>query len=185
MADDDSALLGQLALGDTSALAVLYERYRRPVYGRALIEVESRPDAEELLQDAFVLLWKKRKRLTIVGDSLLPWLLVSVRYLAQNRRRHLGRRRTTTLDERPEPSSDRNPEEVAARRELYDVVERSIRKLGGIDQEIFRLCVIEGLSYKQAAAKLETSHAVVRNRLGRARASVRADAAAYLTEEGR
>lgn len=184
MSTDDLALLGRLAQGDTSALTVLYERYSRVVYARAFSTVESRPDAEELMQDVFLLLWKKRRKVEIHGESVLPWLLVSVRYLGMNRRRHNTRRSADSLTDRAELAGGTDPERIVAQRHFVEVIEASIAKLGQIDRAILQLCVVEGLTYKEAAARLETSHAVVRNRLGRARAAVRADAAAYLGEEG-
>lgn len=186
MPADDRALLGRLAQGDSSALSVLYERHSRPVYARAFATVDSRPDAEELMQDVFLLLWKKRRKVEIYGDSVLPWLLVAVRYLGMNRRRHNQRRSADSLSDRGdrEPAGGADPERIVAHRHFIEVIEASIAKLGAIDRAILQLCVVEGLTYKEAAVRLQTSHAVVRNRLGRARASVRADAAAYLREEG-
>lgn len=184
MPADDLALLGRMAQGDASALSVLYERYSRPVYARAFATVESRPDAEELMQDVFLLLWKKRRKVEIYGASVLPWLLVAVRYLGMNRRRHNLRRSADSLTDRIELAGGADPERIVAHRHFIEVVEASIAKLGQIDRAILQLCVVEGLTYKEAAVRLQTSHAVVRNRLGRARASVRADAAAYLGEEG-
>lgn len=185
MSGDDSALMGRLARGDTSALTELYERYSRVVYARAFSTVDSRADAEELMQDVFLLLWKKRKKVAIHGESALPWLLVSVRFLALNRKRHNHRRSTNSLSEREDIASGADPEKIVARREFIEAIEASIARLGPVDRAILQLCVVEGLTYKEAAMRLKTSHAVVRNRLGRARAAVRADAAAYLGEEGR
>jgi RNA polymerase sigma factor (sigma-70 family) len=184
MSADDSALMGRLARGDTSALTVLYERYSRVVYARAFSAVDSRADAEELMQDVFLLLWKKRKRVTIHGESALPWLLVSVRFLALNRKRHNDRRSTYSLSERKDIDGGADPARIVARSRFIEVIEASIAKLGPVDRAILQLCVVEGLTYKEAAVRLKTSHAVVRNRLGRARAAVRADASAYLGEEG-
>jgi RNA polymerase sigma factor (sigma-70 family) len=184
MSADDSALMRRLVRGDTSALTALYERHRRVVYARAFSAVDSRADAEELMQDVFLLLWKKRRKVTIQGESALPWLLVSVRFLALNRRRHNHRRTTYSLSEREDIAGGADPARIIARRQFIEVIEASIAKLGPVDRAILQLCVVEGLTYEEAAARLKTSHAVVRNRLGRARAAVRADAAAYLGEEG-
>ncbi len=171
--------------GDASALADLFDRHSRPVYARSFVELGSRPDAEEITQDAFMLLWKKRKRIEVVGESVLPWLLVTVGYLSANMRRHRQRRMTEVLEE-PHPASQvLDPALIVARGELQQVVERALERLAPPDRRIFQLCVVEGMSYKEAARHLNTSHAVVRNRLSRSRRSVRADLNAYLMEDER
>ncbi len=44
-----------------------------------------------------------------------------------------------------------------------------------LDQEIFWLCVVGDLSYKQAARQLGISHGSVRNRLSRLKARLRTE----------
>lgn len=178
---DDRATCARLAAGDQSALSQLYGQYRRAVYARAYLEVESRPDAEEVLQDAFVLLWKKRRKINLVGGSVLPWLLASARYLGSNKRRHSARRSALPLEERPVGSLD--PEQIVARRDLDELVREAVARLDPIDRAIVQLCLVDGLSYKEAAVRLRTTHAAVRNRLSRARFAVRADLSARMNEE--
>ena len=58
---DDAELLRRAREGDTRALSALYGQYCRVVFARAFLETGSRADAEELMQDEFLLLWKKRR----------------------------------------------------------------------------------------------------------------------------
>jgi RNA polymerase sigma-70 factor (ECF subfamily) len=44
-----------------------------------------------------------------------------------------------------------------------------------VDQEIFWLCLVGDLSYKQAARQLGISHGSVRNRLSRLKARLRSE----------
>ena len=110
-AADESTLLGELAEGGEGALAALFERHRRAVYAQAFMETGSRADAEEVLQDAFLLLWQKRRRIRLVGGSVLPWLLVTARNLARNRRRYQQRRSTAQLFEGPADQGE-DPEAI-------------------------------------------------------------------------
>lgn len=172
-AADESTLLGELAEGGEGALAALFERHRRPVYAQAFMETGSRADAEEVLQDAFLLLWQKRRRIRLVGGSVLPWLLVTARNLARNRRRYQQRRSTAQLFEGPADQGE-DPEAIVARGELARLLERALGRLDEIDRRIVQCCLVDGMSYREAAAQLQSTHATVRNRLSRARSSMRA-----------
>lgn len=169
---DDSALLASLNSGNQVALTALYERHRRPVFARSFIETGSRADAEEVLQDAFLLLWQKRRRIRLVGESALPWLLVTARNLARNQRRYQAHRAAVDL---PVVLVDAttDPEYLAARNELAAVIDAALEALDPLDRQILHLCLVDGMSYLEAAERLQSTHATVRNRLSRARKSLR------------
>lgn len=181
---DDAELLRRAREGDTRALSALYGQYCRVVFARAFLETGSRADAEELMQDVFLLLWKKRRKIQFAGTSALPWLLVCTRHLSANRRRYNHRRATETLPTDLQTGAGSEPEARAVRAQFMASIDASVARLDPTDQEILRLCAVEGLSYREAADALGISHGAVRNRLGRARAVLRTDAAAY-TEGGR
>lgn len=178
-ASDDTALARELARGSEHALAELFRRHRRPVYAQAFAETASRTDSEEVLQDSFLTLWQKRRRVRLVGNSLLPWLLVTAKNLARNRRRYQQRRVVQELTEHPAPGGS-DPASVVARNELATVLADVLERLEPLDRQIVQLCLADGLSYREAAERLRSTHATVRNRLSRARGAVRA----HLEAEG-
>lgn len=55
---EETWLVAQIAAGDARALTKLYERYSAPLFSYALRMLGSTPDAEEVLQDAFVRMWR-------------------------------------------------------------------------------------------------------------------------------
>ena len=52
---------------------------------------------------------------------------------------------------------------------VLEDVTRAVSRLPEIDQQIFRLCLVEDLSYADAAAQLDVQVGSVRNRLSRLR----------------
>lgn len=169
---DDRALLEELAAGSEAALAAVYERHRRPVYAQGFVETRSRSDAEEVLQDAFLLLWQKRRSIVLVGGSALPWLLITARNLARNRRRYQGRRATSQLrEDTADHRSD--PARIVMKHELAELLEEAMAGLDPLDRRIVQHCLVDGMTYREAAEQLQSTHATVRNRLGRARRMVR------------
>lgn len=102
----DVELFALVRRGNRQAFRALFRAHQRTVYWAAFSVVRSRPDAEEVLQDAFLTLWNKRAGIHLVGESLVPWLVTTARYLALNRRRSEVRRPRDSLH-RDEPDRNR------------------------------------------------------------------------------
>lgn len=166
---DDRPAVERLRHGDRDALTELYTRHAGTVYWNAYGVLRSRADAEEMTADAFLTLWTKRHDVEIYGISALPWLVVTVKNLSRNRLRANERRSADHLDDVEPTSNTPSAEELAALDEAMRLVRDVVRRLPPVDQDIFRLCVIEELTYKEAAARLGLKHGSVRNRLSRVR----------------
>lgn len=172
--EDDAVLLRRLCDGDDTALSELHERHVEAVYLVTRRLVDSASDAEEVTQDAFLLLWRKCRRVDLVGTSCLPWLLTTANYLARNVQRAARRRSQRVAAALSDDlASPRDVGAEAARNLELEQVGRIVATLPQIDQDVFRLCVVDGLSYKQAAYQLRTSHSAVRNRLSRVRGALK------------
>ena len=57
----DSDLISLVAGGDGPALMTLYDRYNRPAFGLAFRILSDAATAEEVVQDAFLSLWRNAK----------------------------------------------------------------------------------------------------------------------------
>lgn len=166
-------LLARVRRGDREGLRVLFRRHLPTVYGAAFVVTRSKPDAEEAAQDAFFLLWQKRSEVNIVGDSVLPWLIVTARFEAFNRQRAASRRRTVPLIEDLDTDDSDSPETIVMAAELQRRLTAVIDELAPLDRDLVTLCLIEGLSYEDAAESVGITRAAVRNRLSRARQQLR------------
>lgn len=124
-------------------------------------------DAEDTVQETFVVAWRRLRAVRLVEASALPWLLVTCRNLARNALR--ARRGTIALDETVLPDDRTRHERV----EELAWVREAVLRLGGTDQRVIHLCLVEGYSYAEAADHLGLSVPVVAKRLERARAKVR------------
>ena len=155
-----------------AAFGAVVRRHGGPLYAVAYRWLESPADAEEIVQDAFVLLWRKRSAVRLVGDSALPWLIVTVKHLAANRRRARLRR---TRHEREVPVEPVVIDVAVERGETADLLRRAFAALPERDAAVARLCLVEDVTYAEAAARLGMTEGAVRNRLSRARARLRRD----------
>jgi RNA polymerase sigma factor (sigma-70 family) len=180
VSDMDS--LARIQRGDREGLRVLFRRHLPIVYGAAFVVTRSAPDAEEAAQDAFFLLWQKRSELKIVGDSMLPWLIVTARFEASNRRRAANRRETVPLIEDHDIRVSDSPETIVLAAELQRRLTVAIEDLPPLDRDLIISCLVEGKSYADAAESAGVTHGAVRNRLSRARQQLRTQMTAERNE---
>ena len=101
MTPTDLGLLQRIAARDPAALAELYDRHSRLLFGLILRIVGDRAEAEETLQEAFVRVWTRVETYDPQGGGPLPWIvrvarnfaIDRLRAAAPRRRRHTGARR--------------------------------------------------------------------------------------------
>lgn len=171
----DRELLVAMRTGDQSAFDELFTRHYRPVLASALARMRSRPDAEDVAQEAFALLWERRHGIALAGDSVLPWLLVTVRYLGLNRLRSIARRATEGRDLDLIAAPGAGVDDVVHATRLVEAVEAVVAGLSEIDREVYRLCLVDGRSYDDAARRLGLPSSTLRGRLARLRARLRGE----------
>ena len=170
----DVELLRMLPPRDAQSFRKLYDRHVQAVYLYALSIVRSHADAEDVCQEVWVVLWTKRSRVVLLGQSVLPWLLVTARFKALKRSESL--RRHDHLPLRPDlmlASQANDPEVSVEYSELGEHLRSIVSSMSQIDKEIYELCVQQGKSYESAARALGSSSGAVRNRLSRVRKRLR------------
>ncbi len=173
---NDRELLDRAVRGDRLAFDQLYLRHVRPVYFQAYAVVRNEYDAEDTTQEVFITAWKKITGIRIVDDSLLPWLLVTARYTALNKRRQSQRDASRQLPfDGDVIDSSMTVEETAAHDELLARVGKAVAALSEPDQRLYELCINGDRTYAEAADELGVTHGAIRNRVSRIRQRLRAD----------
>jgi RNA polymerase sigma-70 factor (ECF subfamily) len=171
VSDDD--LLGRCIRGERHAFGILFDRHSRTVYATAILVVRNAADAEEVVSDAFVTLWRKRENIRILDGSVLPWLITTARFEALNRRR--ATRQSLSLDDEIDTHRSVAADVTVAELALSQQLDAVINQLAFVDRQIVLLCLVDELSYEDAAQHLGLTHATVRNRLHRARKQLRTE----------
>ncbi len=180
----DRELLAACARGDRNAFAELMGRHGKAVLAFARSRVPSRDDADDIAQEAFVLLWERRSRVMLATDSALPWLLVTVRLKALDRAKTIARRRTDSIESvdafAAPPAGE--PPELATRRALAAAVSSVVDGLSPIDRALLERCLADGESYESVAAAPGLTRPQVRGRLARLRIRLRGQLASAREE---
>jgi RNA polymerase sigma-70 factor, ECF subfamily len=106
----DLTLLQRVAARDTTALAELYDRHSRLLFGLILRIVGDRAEAEEILQETFLRVWTRADIYDARVGGPLPWMVRVARNVAIDR---LRARRSRAAIDTPAPG-DRIAEAVPA-----------------------------------------------------------------------
>lgn len=180
----DSHLAERIAAGEQAAFVQLMRRYNRKLYRTARSIVRDDAEAEDVLQDAYLLAYRSLSRFR--GDaSLSTWLTRIVVNEAIARLRKTTRRaKVISLDcdmeyaprtSEPEAAAERSdqPDQTAMRAEARRLIERKIDDLPEAFRTVFVLRVLEEMSVEDVAAALGIPEATVRTRHFRARSMLR------------
>jgi RNA polymerase sigma-70 factor, ECF subfamily len=91
-AQDDAALVGALKRGDSQALEELYRRHSPRCFALLVRMLRERSDAEEVLQESFVDIWRRAGEYSTARGAVEAWILVIARSRAIDRLRTRGAR---------------------------------------------------------------------------------------------
>jgi RNA polymerase sigma-70 factor, ECF subfamily len=89
----DTQLAAALGAGEVDAMDVLYQRYGGPAFSLAVRILGDRARAEDVVQEAFVRVWRRVGSFAADRGSLRTWLLTVVRNCAIDNLRGSGRER--------------------------------------------------------------------------------------------
>lgn len=86
---DDRELVRRMKSADEGALDMVMRKYSSQMLAVALQVLRRRPDAEEVVQDVFMGLWRSPERFDTGKGRLLTWLMILARSRALDRLRRI------------------------------------------------------------------------------------------------
>jgi RNA polymerase sigma-70 factor (ECF subfamily) len=163
----DEQLMVQLQAGVDDALAVLFQRYHRFVFGIVLKIVRDRGEAEDVMQTVFLEIFRSVAQFDPAKGSLKVWLLQYAYHRAINRKQHLSRRSFYSQQsiEELEPflSAKHTTFGQFAPAELHRLMQQGLATLDQPQKRVVELASYEGLSMKEIADKTGESLSNVRH----------------------
>ena len=162
----DVELLHAVARGDEAALARLYDAYRVILFGLLVRILNSREEAEDILQDVFIQVWRRAKDYDEKRGRPFTWLVTLARSRAIDRLRQLGARQrlaTGAAQEQTETVSDALTDTIrVAQRET---VQQALAELPEEQRNTLMLAYFEGLTQSEIAAKLKAPLGTIKTRM--------------------
>jgi RNA polymerase sigma-70 factor, ECF subfamily len=166
LADED--LMQLVRRGDSEAFEVVYERHATAAFSLAYRIVGTRNAAEDVVQEAFLSLWRSGARYDRSRGSVRTWVLGIVHNRAID-----GLRRSMVHDRRR--ASDEGIEERFEARERTDVeaarndeareVHAALRALPAEQCKVIELAYFGGFSQSEIADMLDTPIGTVKGRM--------------------
>ncbi len=149
-------------LGEEEAFEQLFREYFASLSLFAIKLISNESEAEDIVQDCFESLWKRKKSLTHI-DSIKSYLYTSIRYRCINflKKRKKNFDQESVLSKTADITPDIESLVVMAEtaKELYSAIESLPPRM----QEVLRLYYLEGKSYKEIGEMLNTAPGTVRN----------------------
>ena len=165
--DADRAVLALVTDGQLDALQELYDRYRTMAYSIALRITQDAPLAEDVVQDAFLGVWRNAARYVEGRGSVKTWVLSIVHHRAVDAVRR--RRPTTELPEREDvpPPALTLPDiwhDVAAGLDRAEIA-AAMRTLSDVQREAIELAYWAGLTQQEIAQRTGAPLGTVKSRV--------------------
>ncbi|HZW21000.1 RNA polymerase sigma factor [Noviherbaspirillum sp.] len=184
---NDAELARRIADGDKAAFEQMMRRHNRPLYRTARSILKDDAEAEDALQDAYLLAFRNMGKYR--GESSLStWLTRIVVNEAIARSRKSNRRAEViqlagdgespgalehAMAHETDESNTGQPERAAMRADARRLLEQKIDELPAAFRTVFVLRALEEMSVEETAACLGIPEATVRTRFFRARSMLR------------
>lgn len=167
MALDDLDLLTACAEGDEQALGSLYDRFGKVAYGLALRVVRDAALAEDVVQEAFLTVWRQAASFDSSRGKPSTWILMLV-----HRRAVDAVRRQSRFNALPDQLEVAAPEAVVAEgadddaelRESRRDVQAALEALSAGEREVLDLAYWGGLTQSEIATALGIPPGTVKSR---------------------
>jgi RNA polymerase sigma-70 factor, ECF subfamily len=165
--DTDRALVARIEGRDADALAVLYDRHAARLMGLAHRILGKTGEAEEVLQEVFLYVWRSASSFDASRGTVLAWLLVVTRSRAIDRirsRRPMSRAALRDLDEISNTPGTQDVEADSATRQWESLCRSAIADLPADQRRVLELAYFGGLTHQEIAEETSTPLGTVKTR---------------------
>ncbi len=160
----DEAVVALAARSDDSALAELYDRFGRVVYGLALRMLRDRALAEDAVQDVFLDVWRIAHRFLPERAKASTWILTLAHRRSVDIVRREERRRADALELAPEPVGNASDENAWLRFER-ERVQNALKQLSDPQREALELAYYGGFTQSELAERLGQPVGTIKSRM--------------------
>jgi RNA polymerase sigma-70 factor, ECF subfamily len=160
-------LIRQVANQDRDAFSQLYDRFSTLVFTLAMRMLKARSDAEDLLQEVFVQVWRQAQSYSAERGSPEAWIVNIARSRAIDKIRSIRRRERSLVltDDPSRAESSDNVESSAAESETRLAMNSALANLPEAQRKVLELAYFAGLTQTEIATRLAEPLGTVKTRM--------------------
>ena len=162
----DEALMARMGEGDADALALLYDRQHRAAFSLAFRILNDVGQAEDVVQESFLAVWRHAARYDPAKGRPRTWLLTIVHHRAINQvRGRLAPGQLAALDDGLLDARQPEVWQEAFDRMRREDVRAALDELPAEQRTAVELAFFGGLSHSEVAARLGLPLGTVKSRI--------------------
>ncbi|WP_246043124.1 sigma-70 family RNA polymerase sigma factor [Fodinibius saliphilus] len=168
--DDEVQLMKRIQSRDAYALEELYELYERLLFSMVLSIVKKREEAEDLLQEIFVKIWKKAESFDPERGNVYSWIVTVARNKAIDRIRSKGyktqKKQSVSIHE-PLFSLEGDkydPMETTIFSDRAELVKKALDKIPEKQSEVIKIAYYRGMTQSEISDHLDIPLGTVKTR---------------------
>jgi RNA polymerase sigma-70 factor (ECF subfamily) len=160
-------LIRQVANQDRDAFSQLYDRCSSLVFSLAMRMLKVRSDAEDLLQEVFVQVWRQASNYSAERGSPEAWIINIARSRAIDKIRSIRRMEKSFVltDDPARAESSDNVESSAAESETRLTMNAALANLPETQRRVLELAYFDGLTQTEIANQLAEPLGTVKTRM--------------------
>ena len=166
----DEYLISAICKGEESAIEVLYERYHRYAYSLAYRILRDQVASEDIVQDAFLSIWRKASSYQAQNGSVQSWIQAIVRHRAIDKVRASAHReyQWTPLqadNEQDPPSEQPDVWEQAWQSEQHRIIREVMLQIPSEQRMVIELAYFGGLTHAEISEQCHIPLGTVKGRM--------------------
>lgn len=159
----EKLLLKEISEGSSLAFNKMFEMYRGKILAFVNSFVHSTPDAEEIVQETFLVIWKNKDKLLAIEHPRNYIYMIARNktydYLAKVSRNEKSIKNALLNSS----SSSNNIDDQISLKESTAIIETAVRKLSNQKQQIFNMSRAQYMSHEEIAQEVGLSKSRVKN----------------------
>ncbi|WP_091741052.1 sigma-70 family RNA polymerase sigma factor [Phenylobacterium immobile] len=156
--------MARVAEGDRAALRQLYEASSSKLFGLCLRILSDREEAEDVLQDVYVTIWRRADRFDANRASVMAWISAIARNRAIDRLRARGpASRRDPIDNFELADDAPGAEALVGAADDARQLEACLNQLDERTREVIRTAFFEGVTYEALALRMDTPLGTVKS----------------------
>jgi RNA polymerase sigma-70 factor (ECF subfamily) len=169
-ANDPAEFVAAMAAGDSGApLSALYSLYASTVLALLTKMLGSRSEAEEILQEVFVELWRRAPQYDSSRGSVVAWVVTVARSRALDalraRSRRYGDRQMQFSDRHALGTDSGRPDVLVSSTRWHQALRQAFKQLSEDQRAVLELSYFLGMSHDQIAETLKLPVGTVKSRI--------------------